>query len=307
VQAGDRVALMSENRIEVIDSWFACAWLGAILVPFNTATRGPQLQHVLTDSDPRVFVLEERFLEHLEVLDDMPRSLERLWVLDREAGGEFRGFPVESFPAPGVALDAAVRASRRHVAILYTSGTDRAVEGRDVPQAQFYWWAHGTAADARRLTQDDVLYTCLPLFHTNALTRASQALGHGAAEFVVGRAFSASPLWDRVARRGRPRSPTCSARWSRSSRTPPRCPPRSGIACVSPCAPRPHRAARGLPRALRRAVARRLRHDRDERGDRRARRAAAAGLDGARDARLPRSRWWTRTTRRRPTGRRASS
>jgi len=48
VRHGDRVAIMAENRLEVVDAWFACAWLGAILVPFNTATRGPQLQHVLT-------------------------------------------------------------------------------------------------------------------------------------------------------------------------------------------------------------------------------------------------------------------
>jgi carnitine-CoA ligase len=197
VQAGDRVALMSENRVEVIDSWFACAWLGAILVPFNTATRGPQLQHVLTDSDPRIFVLEDRFLEHLEVLDGMPRSLERLWVLDREGRGEFRGFPIESFPAPGIALDAADVQPGDTVAILYTSGTTGPSKGVMCPQAQFYWWAHGTAAMLGGLTHDDVLYTCLPLFHTNALNACIQALGHGA-EFVVGQRFSASRFWDRV-------------------------------------------------------------------------------------------------------------
>lgn len=43
VRRGDRVALMAENWVQVVDAWFACAWVGAILVPFNTATRGPQL------------------------------------------------------------------------------------------------------------------------------------------------------------------------------------------------------------------------------------------------------------------------
>jgi crotonobetaine/carnitine-CoA ligase len=197
LREGDRVALMSENRLEVIDSWFACAWLGAILVPFNTATRGPQLQHVLTDCDPRVFVLEEGFLGHLEVLDAMPVSLERLWVLDREPGGDFRGFPIEAYPAPGVALDAADVGPGDTVAILYTSGTTGPSKGVMCPQAQFYWWAHGTAAMLGGLTQDDVLYTCLPLFHTNALNACIQALGHGA-EFVVGQRFSASRFWDRI-------------------------------------------------------------------------------------------------------------
>ena len=35
VTAGDRFAIMAENRVELIDTWFACAWLGAILVPYH--------------------------------------------------------------------------------------------------------------------------------------------------------------------------------------------------------------------------------------------------------------------------------
>ena len=48
------------------------------------------------------------------------------------------------------------------------------------PQAQFYWWARSTAAMLGGLSSDDVLYTCLPLFHTNALNTCIQALIHGA-------------------------------------------------------------------------------------------------------------------------------
>jgi carnitine-CoA ligase len=197
VRRGDRVAIMCENRLEVVDAWFACAWLGAILVPFNTATRGPQLQHVLTDCDPRVFILEGGFLEHLAVLDDMPLALERLWVLDREPGGEFRGIPIEAYPEPGALCEAADVEPGDTVAILYTSGTTGPSKGVMCPQAQFYWWARGTAAMLGGLNRDDVLYTCLPLFHTNALNACIQALGHGA-QFVVGPRFSASRFWDRV-------------------------------------------------------------------------------------------------------------
>src|SRR4249920_2439164 len=91
IVAGDRVAIMAENRAEIVDAWFAASWLGAILVPFNTATRGPQLEHVLTDSAPRVLVVEARYLEYLDVLESMPAELERLWVLDQAPGGDFRG------------------------------------------------------------------------------------------------------------------------------------------------------------------------------------------------------------------------
>jgi crotonobetaine/carnitine-CoA ligase len=79
---GDRLAIMSENREEVVDSWFASAWLGAILVPVNTATRGPQLQHVLQHSGARVLVIDPSFLERLELLDELPPELELIWVLE---------------------------------------------------------------------------------------------------------------------------------------------------------------------------------------------------------------------------------
>jgi crotonobetaine/carnitine-CoA ligase len=44
----------------------------------------------------------------------------------------------------------------------------------------------------------DVLYTCLPLFHTNALNTFSQAALHGAT-FALGPRFSASRFWHRTA------------------------------------------------------------------------------------------------------------
>ena len=197
VRHGDRVAIMSENRLEVVDAWFACAWLGAILVPFNTATRGPQLQHVLTDSAPRVMIAEARFLENLEVLERMPEELERLWVLDQPPGGDFRGIPLEAFPQPTAAVAMAEVHPGDTVAILYTSGTTGPSKGVMCPQAQFYWWARSTAAMLGGLSRDDVLYTCLPLFHTNALNACIQALSHGA-EFVIGERFSASRFWDRL-------------------------------------------------------------------------------------------------------------
>ena len=44
------------------------------------------------------------------------------------------------------------------------------------------------------LNDKDVLYTCLPLFHTNALNAFSQALVSGA-EYVIGPRFSATRFW----------------------------------------------------------------------------------------------------------------
>ena len=198
VTAGDRVAIMAENRVELIDAWFACAWLGAILVPLNTATRGPQLQHVLLNSGSRVLAIEPELFHQLDVLDELPSELERIWLLGSEGGAPWRGLPVEPFPAPGPPVPAHPVRPGDTVAILYTSGTTGPSKGVMCPHAQFYWWALSTAEMLGGLDQDDVLYTCLPLFHTNALNTCMQALVHGAV-VVVGPRFSASRFWSRVA------------------------------------------------------------------------------------------------------------
>src|SRR5439155_18725349 len=51
VGRGDVVALLSENRLEMIELWLGCAWLGAVLAPLNTGLRGPALAHALRLSD----------------------------------------------------------------------------------------------------------------------------------------------------------------------------------------------------------------------------------------------------------------
>lgn len=69
-----------------------------------------------------------------------------------------------------------------------------------MPHGQFYWWGRNVT-EQLDITADDVLYTCLPLFHTNALNAFSQALVAGAS-YIVGPRFSASRFWDDVARSG---------------------------------------------------------------------------------------------------------
>ena len=197
VQAGDRIAVMSENRCEVVDAWFASAWLGATLVPINTAVRGPQLEHVLTNSGPRALAIEPGLLQHLDVLETAPPELELIWLLGGEGGRGWHGRPVAPFPELGDSVPAHAVRPGDTVAILYTSGTTGPSKGVMCPQAQFYWWALGTAAMLGGVDEADVLYTCLPLFHTNALNACIQALIHGAT-IVVGTRFSASRFWSRL-------------------------------------------------------------------------------------------------------------
>ncbi|WP_426007433.1 ATP-dependent acyl-CoA ligase [Paenarthrobacter sp. NyZ202] len=191
IERGQAVALMSSNRPELLDLILGCAWIGAVAVPVNTASRGEQLRHVLENSQARLVVTESGYLPHLAAV--APEALETAWVIDGPGIDRGASFKVQPLPAPGKPVEPVDAAPAATAAILYTSGTTGVSKGVLCPQGQFYWWA-ANMTDQLGLRPDDVLYTCLPLFHTNALNAFMQAVECGG-EYVLGPRFSASRFW----------------------------------------------------------------------------------------------------------------
>lgn len=194
VGRGDRVAVMSENRWEMLALWLACAWRGAVFVPVNPAARGAQLAHVLADAGPRVLVAEAP-LEPLAA-EARPVETQHLWLLGGAAEGGSPGSRADPFPAAADPVEPARVAPHDTLAILYTSGTTGRSKGVVCPHAQFTWWGENVGSWLG-VGEDDVLYTCLPLHHTNALNAFVQALGRGA-RYHLGPRFSASRFWQRA-------------------------------------------------------------------------------------------------------------
>ncbi len=179
---GDRVAVLSENRPEVLEVWLGCAWLGAVFVPINTGLRGAQLEHVLRDAAPRALALE--------------RALAPLLP----AGGPTLRWPIDELPPPGPLAPPHPAGPGDPAALLYTSGTTGPSKPVRCPHAQWYWWGV-ESAEILAVDERSVLYTNLPLFHTNALNTFVQALLAGAV-FALGPRFSASRFWARAAEAG---------------------------------------------------------------------------------------------------------
>lgn len=195
VERGDRVAVLSHNRVEMLDLFLACAWMGAAFVPLNTALRGVQLSHQLKDSGSYLLVVDDSLKGSLQTVEDTLPELERLVLLD---GGEadFGTLKGEPFTVPEQPSEAASISPSDLCAILYTSGTTGPPKGVCCPQAQSFWWGIH-ASEHLTITEEDTLYTCLPLFHTNALNAFMQALCTGAT-YVFGRGFSATRFWSEV-------------------------------------------------------------------------------------------------------------
>lgn len=194
VRRGDKVATLSENRLELLQTVLGCAWMGAVAVPLNAALQGEQLRHALEDSNSRILVIDPDLLPRLNSVAP-PAGLEQVWTLDSTTTG-VAGYDVRPFPAVSDSAPAAPVAPGETAALLYTSGTTGISKGVCCPHAQFYWWGV-TVSEQLGITDEDTLFTVLPLFHTNALNAFFQALVSGAT-ITVGRRFSASRFWTQL-------------------------------------------------------------------------------------------------------------
>ncbi len=209
IGAGDRVALLCSNRIEFMQAFLGCAWIGAVAVPINTASRGEALRHVLSNSGARLLVAEADGLQAVLALatgaplggaarDASTLPLQSVWLIDAAEPAQCMW---ACTPFPTVANGATTAAPSRPgdtLAILYTSGTTGPSKGVCCPHAQYYWWGVHSAT-LLGLRDGETLVTTLPLFHTNALNAFFQALLTGST-LVVEPRFSASSFWESLVR-----------------------------------------------------------------------------------------------------------
>jgi carnitine-CoA ligase len=184
---GDHVALMLGNRPELLWAIWGLGKLGAVAVPLNTAARGDLLVYLLDQSDSVLLVAEDSYGERVRpAVARAPGIREVLGLL-----AAFRDLPAD--PAPEVAD---VAWDDPHL-IMYTSGTTGPSKGVVCPHAQGH--AVGMAmADRSGYRPEDVLYTCLPVFHANALWFTIYAALWADACVALSPAFSASRFWDEI-------------------------------------------------------------------------------------------------------------
>jgi carnitine-CoA ligase len=196
LRPGDRVVALLSNRIELIELWFGLTWSGGIMVPLNTALRGAQLQHAIRTATPAFIVIEPILLPLLKSLPGALSDAKAIFIVDPpegDANTNIGGVTVRPM-GKGQAADEPhpVRPSDP-AAILFTSGTTGPSKGVICPHAQFYWWGVLTGRSLE-IGPDDVVFTTLPMFHTNALNALWQAMLAGCTYSFVPK-FSASRFW----------------------------------------------------------------------------------------------------------------
>ena len=204
VKQGVGVSIMMPNAPEWLFVYFATQKLGAYAVPVNVGLKGEGLRHIIDHSDSSILVCHPDYAEAIQAIRGSLSKLEQIVVNTSEApdgwkppeGWRRLAEVMEASDAdPGVEIDEEAISG-----LMYTSGTTGAPKG--VVSRYGAMNIAGIRMFGAMLKPDDVLYSCLPLFHANALFLTTvRALAMGL-PMALSRRFSASRFWDEVRRYG---------------------------------------------------------------------------------------------------------
>lgn len=187
VRPGDRVAILSRNCVEVIETYMALSLLGAATVPLNHRLTAHELTGIAEAIDVRAALGERSLLEPLLPI----LAGERAWALGED--------DYETMVACAPALEGSLPDPDQIEFVLLTSGTTSrprcaALTRRAVRASALSWLA------SVRPARGTVYFSCTPLFHST-VTIAMAYLGIGA-QVLVARDFSPQRAVEMIERHG---------------------------------------------------------------------------------------------------------
>lgn len=210
VRHGDVIAVMLENRLELLAILAALSKLGAVGALINTTQRGKVLAHSFNLVEPRLLVIGDELLGAFEEIAEHLHDphARRYWVADQDclvdAGRPPSGWANLMQLGSGQAQDNPPDSLRVRMKdacfLIYTSGTTGLPKASIMSHGKWIKAYGGFGHSGLTLNAHDVLYLTLPCYHNNAVTVCWSAALAGGAAIALRRRFSASAFWSDVAR-----------------------------------------------------------------------------------------------------------
>lgn len=197
VQQGDHVLCWQPNTPEMLLTYYAINYLGAVYVPINTAYRGGVLDHVIANSDAKLGVVHRDLIERLK--DANCSQLERLVVTN--------GAPPADSPLPSVAFEDLQRTEGElaplarpiepwHTqSIIYTSGTTGPSKG--VLSSYLHMYTNPGPESWHFIDGSDRFLVNMPMFHIGGMGLPFAMLARGGS-IVLPERFSTDGFWPLV-------------------------------------------------------------------------------------------------------------
>lgn len=198
VQKGQCVVTLLDTSIDVFTCWFAINKLGAIWVPINTAYRGEFLRHQVADTEARIVICDDHYLERFVQISDQlsevqlilsrggavdPSSRIPIKPLDEHRGTDTSPLPLVVEPSDLAAL-------------IYTSGTTGPSKGCMI--SHNYFATVGRINRRYTLFEEGrTLWTCLPVFHAAALAAVLSVMEDGYC-LALASQFSLTRFWEEI-------------------------------------------------------------------------------------------------------------
>ncbi|MEP7012417.1 MAG: AMP-binding protein [Acidobacteriota bacterium] len=200
---GDRVGLLSTNRVEFLDVFFACAKAGTVLVPIGTRLTAIEIAHVIQDSGLNVLLYDGDHAEHVRELASLA-PMRIAVALDAASKAN-----PDDLDLPAALAEIAALAETPFQpeklepedlwALLYTSGTTGKPKGVRIPHRQVLWNGYNTAV-SWQLREDDVTPIFLPLYHAGGLFAFLVPIVTIGGTIVLHSGFDAGEIWDSIER-----------------------------------------------------------------------------------------------------------
>ncbi|MCR8825796.1 AMP-binding protein [Pseudosulfitobacter koreensis] len=200
VAQDDTVLTFLGNGPDLLVTWFAINYLGAVYVPVNTALLGDPLAHILEDAGAAVMVAAPELAARLA---DVPAGAVQTVLLTEDgAAPDLPGLDCRALVDP--ADDSGLPDLQRPIApwdtqaIMYTSGTTGKAKGVLSSYTQLYTMGPDAFDDVRA---DDRCLICGPIFHCGSTLYVYAMLARGLPIGMMAE-FKTDRFWDAVRETG---------------------------------------------------------------------------------------------------------
>ena len=183
VGEGQRVAWLGYNGPEFLTTFFACAHLGAIIVPLNLRLAPREHLYIVRNVDATLLFFDADFQETADLIKD-ECSCRTVPIFERDMdsrGTSLATLLKASYPSATRASDCWLKP----VLIVFTSGTTGRPKGATLTHRNIHWNALNSRVMHDFQPNDHVL-TTLPFFHVGGLNiQTTPALHAGATVTLV--------------------------------------------------------------------------------------------------------------------------
>lgn len=169
IKKGDNVGVCLPNWHETAVLLFACAKIGATVVPFNPLYKRHEIEYILKNSEPKILFVSEFF--KINVGLELGKTLVEKIITVRFSEHGYLSFEqiLENGNSPTEKIQVQIDANEDLFCILYTSGTTGMPKGVMTTHTSIVHCAFALANELR-CTEEDVFVVSAPLFHIFGIT-----------------------------------------------------------------------------------------------------------------------------------------